>query len=219
MGLTECASVAFANPLDPGARKIGSPGRPLGMEARVVAPDGAVLGDRRARRDRIARRQRDAGLPQGSRGDGADAAPRRLARDRRSRLSRRRRLLLHHRPPEGAHHQGRREHRAARDRRGAAAAPRGAGGGGGGHSRSRIRAGDPRLRRAEAGRRVLGGRAARPLPDRARPLQDAEGVPFPRRAAEGAVGQGAAAEAGGGRGRRRRSERRRRDGGAATAGS
>jgi len=42
MGLTECASVAFANPLDPGERRIGSPGRPLGMEARVVAPDGAV---------------------------------------------------------------------------------------------------------------------------------------------------------------------------------
>ena len=45
--------------------------------------------------------------------------PRRVARDRRPRLSRRRRLLLHHRPPQGAHHQGRREHRAARDRRGA----------------------------------------------------------------------------------------------------
>ncbi len=44
MGLTECASVAFANPLDAGARKIGSPGLPLGMEARVVAPDGAELG-------------------------------------------------------------------------------------------------------------------------------------------------------------------------------
>ena len=45
MGLTECASVAFANPLDPRARKLGSPGVPLGMEARVVAADGTVLGD------------------------------------------------------------------------------------------------------------------------------------------------------------------------------
>ncbi len=45
MGLTESASVAFANPLDAGERKIGSPGLPLGMEARVVAPDGAVLRD------------------------------------------------------------------------------------------------------------------------------------------------------------------------------
>jgi acyl-CoA synthetase (AMP-forming)/AMP-acid ligase II len=45
MGLTECASVAFANPLDPAARKVGSPGRPLGMEARVVAADSAVQGD------------------------------------------------------------------------------------------------------------------------------------------------------------------------------
>ena len=44
MGLTECASVAFANPLDRGARKVGSPGRPVGMAARVVAPDGAELG-------------------------------------------------------------------------------------------------------------------------------------------------------------------------------
>ena len=43
MGLTECASVAFANPLDPAARKIGSPGRPLGMEARIVVPGGAAL--------------------------------------------------------------------------------------------------------------------------------------------------------------------------------
>ncbi len=45
MGLTECASVAFANPLDPRERRIGSPGRPLGLEARVVAPDGTPLGD------------------------------------------------------------------------------------------------------------------------------------------------------------------------------
>ncbi len=43
MGLTECASVAFANPLDPAARKIGSPGLPLGLTARVVVPGGAEL--------------------------------------------------------------------------------------------------------------------------------------------------------------------------------
>jgi acyl-CoA synthetase (AMP-forming)/AMP-acid ligase II len=45
MGLTECASVAFANPLAADARKVGSPGLPLGMEARVVAADGTVMGD------------------------------------------------------------------------------------------------------------------------------------------------------------------------------
>jgi long-chain acyl-CoA synthetase len=45
MGLTECASIAFTNPLDPRERKYGSPGRPLGVEARVVAPDGDVLPD------------------------------------------------------------------------------------------------------------------------------------------------------------------------------
>jgi acyl-CoA synthetase (AMP-forming)/AMP-acid ligase II len=45
MGLTECASVAFANPLDPARRKYGTPGLPLGMEARIVAPDRRVLGE------------------------------------------------------------------------------------------------------------------------------------------------------------------------------
>jgi long-chain acyl-CoA synthetase len=45
MGLTECASIAFANPLDRAKRKLGSVGLPLGMEARVVASDGTVLGN------------------------------------------------------------------------------------------------------------------------------------------------------------------------------
>lgn len=40
MGLTECASVAFCNPMPPAPRKIGSPGLPLGVEARVVARGG-----------------------------------------------------------------------------------------------------------------------------------------------------------------------------------
>ncbi len=44
MGLTETASIAFCNPLDPAERKLGSAGRPLGIEARVVAPDGRILG-------------------------------------------------------------------------------------------------------------------------------------------------------------------------------
>jgi acyl-CoA synthetase (AMP-forming)/AMP-acid ligase II len=44
MGLTETASVAFANPLEASRRKYGSAGLPLGVEARVVAADGAVLG-------------------------------------------------------------------------------------------------------------------------------------------------------------------------------
>ena len=44
MGLTESASIAFANPLDPRERRYGSAGRPLGIEARVVAPDRSVLG-------------------------------------------------------------------------------------------------------------------------------------------------------------------------------
>jgi long-chain acyl-CoA synthetase len=45
MGLTDCASIAFSNPLDPRERRYGSAGRPLGIEARVVAADGAALGD------------------------------------------------------------------------------------------------------------------------------------------------------------------------------
>ncbi|MET0917755.1 MAG: AMP-binding protein [Burkholderiales bacterium] len=45
LGLTECASVAFANPLEAGRRKVGSCGVPLGVEARVVAPDGNALPD------------------------------------------------------------------------------------------------------------------------------------------------------------------------------
>ena len=45
MGLTECASVAFANPLAPSERRLGSPGKPLGLEARVVASDGTPLPD------------------------------------------------------------------------------------------------------------------------------------------------------------------------------
>jgi long-chain acyl-CoA synthetase len=44
MGLTETASIAFANPLDPRERRYGSAGLPLGVEARVVAPDRTVLG-------------------------------------------------------------------------------------------------------------------------------------------------------------------------------
>ena len=43
MGLTECASVAFSNPLDAAARRYGSPGLPLGVEARVVDPTGRAL--------------------------------------------------------------------------------------------------------------------------------------------------------------------------------
>ena len=45
LGLTEAASVAFANPLDASRRKYGSIGLPLGVDARVVASDGAVLGE------------------------------------------------------------------------------------------------------------------------------------------------------------------------------
>jgi long-chain acyl-CoA synthetase len=45
MGLTESASVAFTNGLAPGDRRLGSPGRPLGMEGRVVRADGSPAQD------------------------------------------------------------------------------------------------------------------------------------------------------------------------------
>ena len=45
MGLTESASVAFSNPLDRSKRKYGSPGMPIGVEARVVDANGTPVGD------------------------------------------------------------------------------------------------------------------------------------------------------------------------------
>ena len=68
MGLTECASVAFANPLDPARAqdRLAGPCR-SGWKRASSRRDGAVLRRRRARRDRASRRQRDARLSQGSR--------------------------------------------------------------------------------------------------------------------------------------------------------
>jgi len=43
MGMTESASVVFCNPHDI-RRRYGSPGLPCGVEAKVIAPDGRVLG-------------------------------------------------------------------------------------------------------------------------------------------------------------------------------
>ncbi len=45
MGLTESASVAFCNPMDPRKRRIGSAGQPLGVRARVVDSQGRELED------------------------------------------------------------------------------------------------------------------------------------------------------------------------------
>ncbi len=45
MGLTETASIAFANPLEAGRRKYGSAGLPLGVEARVVEAGGTVSSE------------------------------------------------------------------------------------------------------------------------------------------------------------------------------
>ena len=45
MGLTECASVAFCNPMAASERRVGSAGRPLAVEARVVDARGNVLPD------------------------------------------------------------------------------------------------------------------------------------------------------------------------------
>jgi long-chain acyl-CoA synthetase len=45
MGLTESASIAFCNPMALDARRVGSAGRPLGVEARVVDAHRRALGD------------------------------------------------------------------------------------------------------------------------------------------------------------------------------
>lgn len=42
MGMTETAAPCFTNPLDPALRKIGSPGRAFGNEAKIVNLDGAA---------------------------------------------------------------------------------------------------------------------------------------------------------------------------------
>ncbi|MCU0897088.1 MAG: AMP-binding protein [Burkholderiales bacterium] len=46
MGLTETAAPCFTNPLAREQRKVGSPGRAFGNEAKVVAPDGRACGAR-----------------------------------------------------------------------------------------------------------------------------------------------------------------------------
>jgi len=45
MGMTESASLVFCNPQDPKSRKLGTPGLPCGVEARVIDRDGNVLPD------------------------------------------------------------------------------------------------------------------------------------------------------------------------------
>ena len=165
MGLTECASVAFANPLDPRERKIGSPGLPLGDGGARRRCGRRGARRRRARRDRAARRQRDAA-----------ATTRRRRRPRRTIRAggwlatgdlgyrdadgfyfitgRLKELII-----KGGENIAPREIDEALLRHPAvleAAAV--------GMPDPRIRPGDPRLRRAEGGRDVLRGRAARALP-------------------------------------------------------
>ena len=195
MGLTECASVAFANPLDPRERRIGSPGRPLGLEARVVAPDGTPLGDVEQgeielRGDNVmlgyhkdpeatARTLRDGGwLATGDLGyrdaDGFYFITGRLKE-----------LII-----KGGENIAPREIDEALLKHPAV-----------------LEAAAVGIPDRDYGQDILacvvlkedrfvhGGGAARALSRRARSLQDAEDVPLRRGAAEGSVGQGAAAEA------------------------
>ena len=43
MGLTETTAPVFSNPLDPARRKYGSPGQPVGNEAKIIDPEGNAL--------------------------------------------------------------------------------------------------------------------------------------------------------------------------------
>ena len=113
MGLTESASIAFANPLEPHRRRYGSTGLPVGVEARIVAPDRTVAGPGVQGEIELRGESVMLGYHKAPELAARNALGGWLARHRRPRLSRRRRLLLHHRAPEGADHQGRREHRAA----------------------------------------------------------------------------------------------------------
>ena len=45
MGLTESASIAFCNPVERSLRRVGSPGLPLGVQARVVDRERRALAD------------------------------------------------------------------------------------------------------------------------------------------------------------------------------
>ncbi len=45
MGMTESSSVVFCNPMPPGLRKSGTPGLPVGVEVRIVSPQGQDLPD------------------------------------------------------------------------------------------------------------------------------------------------------------------------------
>ena len=74
MGLTECASVAFCNSLDPARAKdrLAGPADRHGSACR--RPGRTSAGSRRARRDPAARRQRDDRLLQGAGRDRASGA-------------------------------------------------------------------------------------------------------------------------------------------------
>ena len=71
MGLTESASVAFCNPMDPAARRIGSPGLPLAVTARVVVARWRDAPRRRARADRDQGSERHARVFPRAGADGA----------------------------------------------------------------------------------------------------------------------------------------------------
>jgi long-chain acyl-CoA synthetase len=43
MGMTECASMVFCNPQDPNGQKLGSPGLPCGVKAKINGADGKEL--------------------------------------------------------------------------------------------------------------------------------------------------------------------------------
>ena len=184
-GLTETAAPVFTNPLDPARRKIGSPGRAFGNEAKVVDPQsGSGAARRSAGGDPGARSERDeASTTRTPEATAKDLAPDGWLHTGDLGLrdadgfffitGRLKELII-----KGG------ENIAPREIDEALLPPsRGARGRGGGHSRPALRPGHPRRRGAEARH---GGERSGPagvLRSGTRPLQDAEDLPLHGRAA------------------------------------
>ncbi len=193
MGLTETAAQITSNPIPPGERKYGSPGKAYGNEVAILDKENREVprgteGEIAVRGENVFRcylKNAEATA------ESFTPAGWFLTGD----LGRMDAEGYIYVTGQGADHQGRREHRAPRDRRGAPDPPASGRG-------RRLRRRRRELRPAGRGGRFPDrrrqrhrGRADRAGPRPGRPLQGARPRAHPRGSAEGPLGQGAAAEA------------------------